>query len=439
VVNRRAFLRSLGAASVAAHAQSRRKPNIILFLVDDMGRDWVSCYGAAHRTPNVDRFAGQGVRFETAWSTPICTPTRIELLTGKYPFQSGWTDHYDVPRWGGKGFDWDREITFARLLKEAGYATAITGKWQVNDFRTHPDALRRHGFDEHCMWTGFETGNPASAKRFWDAFLQINGQRKTHEGEYGPDIVNQFARDFIRRHKERPFLLYYPAILTHGPNEPTPDNKASAPSDQKGLFAGMVSYMDKLFGKLIDEVNKQGLAENTFVVFTSDNGTPPTTGSLNGVPCPPGKGRITNLGSHVPFIVRAPWLTASAKTSMDLVDFSDIFPTLAELAGASVPKRIQLDGRSFLGSITGTRTNKRTWIYSQRGANRSVRDERYKVNSNGSFYDLIADPFEKNDLRASEDKAVANARKRLGAVLSGFPADGPPPFEGYKPRRGGEE
>ena len=439
MVNRRSFLATLGASSFALTAQNRRKPNIIFFLVDDMGRDWVSCYGGGHRTPNIDRFADGGVRFETAWSTPICTPTRIQLLTGKYPFRSGWTDHYDVPRWGGKGFDWEREITFARVLRDSGYATAIAGKWQVNDFRKQPDALRQHGFDEHCMWTGFETGNPASAKRFWDPFLQINGQRRTHEGKYGPDVVNDFARDFIRRHQDKPFLLYYPAILTHGPNEPTPDNRATAPADQKGLFAGMVSYMDKEFGRLLDEVDRQGLADNTFIVFACDNGTPPTTGTLNGVPCPAGKGKMTDMGSHVPFIVRAPWLAESPRVSTDLIDFSDVFPTVLELVGVPVPRGVKIDGRSFLPSVSGGKGQKREWIYSQRGANRTVRDQRFKANSNGGFFDLKTDPFEKTDLRSSTDGEVVKARERLTAVLKSFPPDGPVPFEGYKPRlKGGE-
>jgi arylsulfatase A-like enzyme len=436
MVNRRSFVATLAAASAGARAQRRRQPNIILFLVDDMGRDWVSCYGAAHPTPNIDRLAAEGVRFETAYSTPICTPTRVELLTGRYPFRTGWTDHHDVPRWGGKGLDWDREIAFARLLRDAGYATAVAGKWQVNDFRTHPDALRRHGFDEHCMWTGFETGNPPSAKRFWNAFLEINGDRKTHKGAYGPDVVNEFARGFIRRHKDRPFLLYYPDILTHGPNEPTPLNRAAPPSGQKGLFAGMVTYMDRLFGKLMEELAALGLSDNTFVVFATDNGSPATPGTLNGAECPPGKGRIADLGSHVPFIVRAPWLSKGGRVCRDLIDFSDLFPTIAELAGVAVPKHLTLDGRSFLGSLTGNAQAKRTWIYSQRGANRTVRDHRFKLNSDGSFYDLAADPFEKNDLRATRAAEVMAARTRLSGVLNSLPADGPPPFEGYQPRLG---
>jgi arylsulfatase A-like enzyme len=445
-VKRRSFLTTVAAAAASpllamagqSPARNRRRPNIIFFLVDDLGRDWISCYGAAHSTPRIDAFARRGVRFETAYSTPLCTPTRVELLTGRYPFRTGWTDHYDVPRLGGKGLDWERETTFGRVLRDAGYATAIAGKWQVNDFRAYPDALQRHGFDEHCMWTGVETGNPASARRYVDPFLQINGERKTHEGKYGPDIINEFARDFIRRHRDRPFLLYYPSLLTHGPHEPTPDNRANPPTDETGLFAGNVTYVDKLFGELVDEVDRLRLSNNTFIVFTADNGSP-VSGSLNGVPYVPGKSHTTDAGVHVPFIVRAPWLTKSARTSADLIDFSDVFPTFAELAGVSVPSGLQLDGRSFIGSLTRSGNKKRTWIYSQRGVRRTVRDQRYKIDSDGSFYDLASDPLEKNDLQASADPQIVKARARLSAVLSAFPADGPPPFAGYKPRRGPEK
>ncbi len=116
--------------SVTVHAVDR--PNIILIMVDDMGRDWVSSYGAEHSTPNIDKLAEQGVLYQTAWSLPICTPTRVTLLTGQYPCNHGWVQHYDVPRWGGAGLESKKFTTFARTLRGSGYATAIGGKWQIN-------------------------------------------------------------------------------------------------------------------------------------------------------------------------------------------------------------------------------------------------------------------------------------------------------------------
>lgn len=423
----------MGALGAGAFHASPQRPNIVLVMVDDMGRDWVSCYGAAHRTPHIDRFAEQGVRFENAYSTPICTPTRVELLTGRYPFRTGWTDHHDVPRWGGKGLDWEREITFARLLKRVGYATAIGGKWQVNDFRKYADALQQHGFDEHCMWTGFETGNPPSGERYWNAYLQINGERRTHKGKYGPDLVNEFLIDFIRRHRDGPFLVYYPMVLVHGPFTPTPANRGNPPKEDRVLYAGMVAYMDELFGRLVRCVDDQGIASRTLIVFTADNGSPVAAGSIRGMLCPPGKGKITDLGSHVPFIVRAPWLAPGGRVTQDLLDFTDVLPTLVEVAGSSPPEGVKLDGRSFTGSLTG-RGKGRRWIYSQRGKARTLRNHRFKLNGSGAFFDLINDPLERHDLRTSAKPDVAAARERLQRVLDNLPPDSPPPFSEYRPR-----
>ena len=158
-------------------ALASEKPNIILIMVDDMGRDWVSCYGAKHPTPNIDQLAKQGVRYETAWCTPICTPTRVTLLTGQYPYHHGWIQHYDVPRWGGAGLRTDRFTTFARHLRDAGYATAIGGKWQINHLGKQPDILKQHGFDEHCVWPGVEADQPETEERFWDGLIATNGKR----------------------------------------------------------------------------------------------------------------------------------------------------------------------------------------------------------------------------------------------------------------------
>src|SRR6185312_6853291 len=162
--------------------------------------------------PNFDRLAAEGTRFDTVWCTPLCTPTRVSMLTGQYPFRNGWVVHYDVPRWGGRGLDPDRLRTLGALMHDAGYATAIAGKWQINDLRADPTIMKRHGFDEYSLWTGVESGNPASEKRYWDPYLEQNGERRPHPGEFGPDVTQAFVLDFIKRNKDRPFFLYYPMI-----------------------------------------------------------------------------------------------------------------------------------------------------------------------------------------------------------------------------------
>jgi len=351
---------------IAGSAEAAQKPNIIFIMVDDMGRDWVSCYGAAHQTPNIDRLAGQGVRYETAWCMPICTPTRVTLLTGQYPFRHGWVQHYDVPRWGGAGLRPDRFTTFARVLRDAGYATAIGGKWQINHLGKQADILKRHGFDEHCVWPGVEAGRPETIERFWDGFLVTNGKRG--KVPYGPDAINRFLVDFIKRHKDKPFLVYYPMLLTHGPHTTTPLNREKAPVGKPALYAGNVTYMDHLVGKLVSAVDELGLKERTLIVFTGDNGSA-SPGSLQGEPYPKGKGREADWGVHVPFVVRAPFLNKGGIVSRDLVDFTDVYPTFLDLAGAKPPAKLKLDGKSFVPSLRGSEDpyKKRSWVYSQIG------------------------------------------------------------------------
>lgn len=398
-----------------------RPPNIIFIMVDDMGRDWVSCYGADHQTPHIDRLAEQGIRYTTAWCTPICTPTRVTLLTGQYPCHHGWVQHYDVPRWGGEGLSPKRFTIFARPLRDAGYATAIGGKWQINHLGKQPDALTHHGFDEHCVWTGVEAGRPETEERYWDGLVQSNGVRASVP--YGPDTINEFLIDFMKRHRADPFLIYYPMLLTHGPHTTTPFNKDDPPEGKPALYAGNVTYMDKLVGRLLKAVDDLKLTENTLIIFTGDNGSA-AAGVLDGDPYPKGKGREADWGAHVPFIVRAPFLSGGGQVSRDLVDFTDLYPTFLELAGADPPSDLKLDGRSLVPSLRGSDDpfEKRNWIYSQIGDFRMVRDWHHLVDNQGSFHDLGIDPRQEHEVSVL-DKQAPHRRERLQMILDRFPAE----------------
>lgn len=409
------------SATVAAE-----RPNIIFIMVDDVGRDWVSCYGAKHQTPNIDRLAEQGVRYDTAWGTPDGTPSRVTLLTGQYPFRHGWTQHYDVPRRGGGGLSWAKFTTFARFLRDAGYSTVIGGKWQINNLRNQPEALKHHGFDEHCVWPGAEAGHPETEERFWNGHLITNGQRST--AKYGPDTINAFLIDFVKRQKRKPFLVYYPMLLTHEPHTATPLNHASPPESKKALYAGNVTYMDRLVGKLIQAVDDAGLRKNTIIVFTGDNGSA-LPGVLNNDPYPKGKGQKTDSGVHVPFVVRAPFLTDGGRVSRDLIDFTDLYPTFLELAKATPPDGLKLDGKSFVPSLRGNEDpfEKRSWIYSQLGEFRMVRDWHHILDSEGNFHDLNKDPRQEREV-SPLDKIAPGRRQRLQMILDRFPKNTTPPF-----------
>lgn len=419
-------------------------PNLVLIMVDDLGPEWISCYGGEGiETPNIDKLATGGMLFRNAYSMPQCTPTRVTLLTGQYPFRHGWTNHWDVPRWGaGCHFDPEENLSFARLLRDAGYATAIAGKWQINDFRVQPQILRRHGFDEWSVWTGGEGGNPVSNERYWDPYVYTNNApSRTYEEQFGPDIFNDFLIDFVRRNGDRPMLLYYPMALTHGPLVRTPHEPFAETPLEK--HKAMVRYTDYLVGRLVKAIDDAGVRDNTIVFFTTDNGTSRRIrGRLNGRPVVGGKGRLTENGPRAPFIANGPGLVPSGVVTNELTDFSDLFPTLCDLAGVRLPSDVQLDGRSIARLLLGREEKgPREWIAAlgfgpamldEKGvrgvldyAPRVIRDKRYKIHAQDGevrkLYDLARDPGEAHNLVESDLPDHVSARKKLGAALEGMP------------------
>lgn len=420
------------------------KPNIVFIMVDDLGKEWISTYGAEGiQTPNIDKLAVDGMKFENAYCMPQCTPTRVTLLTGQYPFRHGWTNHWDVPRWGaGAHFDPSENPSYPLALRDAGYKTAAAGKWQIDDFRVEPRAMHEAGFDQWAMWTGYESGNKPSDKRYADPYIAINGESKTHEGKYGPDVYCDFLIDFMREHKDEPFFVYFPMALTHGPFDPTPD----AP-DVKGkqAFPAMVRYMDKLVGRLVAELDELGITDKTYLIFTTDNGSPGQSNTRLGRVVKGAKAKMVEAGTAIPFIVVGPGVKQGAVTDA-LIDFTDIAPTFAELAGAELSKKHTIDGRSFAPLLQGKAENStRDWIMSMGGHpaklndqgrvvpkepydERVLRDKRFKVWVNGKgeiekLYDLLEDPWEKTNLLdvSNETAEHAAAIAKFEAVLATFP------------------
>lgn len=427
-------------------------PNLVLIMVDDLGPEWISSYGGGGiETPNIDKLAATGMRFRNAYSMPQCTPTRVTLLTGQYPFRHGWTNHWDVPRWGaGCHFDPQRNFSVARALQTAGYATAIAGKWQINDFRVQPDILREHGFDEWSVWTGGEGGNPASDERYWDPYVYTNEEAsRIYEGKFGPDLFNDFLIDFAGRNRDRPMFLYYPMALTHTPFVRTPHEPfADTPLEK---HRAMVRYTDYLVGRLVKAFDDIGIRRNTIIFFTADNGTARSIqGQLDGRLVAGGKARLTENGPRQAFIVNGPGLVPAGVETDALTDFSDLFPTFCELAGAALPEDVTLDGRSFAPVILGKDSaGPRSWILAMgfgpaildqhgvRGvddyAPRVIRDQRYKIHVHGGvvrrLHDLQLDPDETNNLLASNAPEHRTALARLRAVAETMPArDGRPRY-----------
>jgi arylsulfatase A-like enzyme len=440
-----------------AETEKPAKPNILFIMVDDLGKEWISSYGAEKiETPNIDRLAETGMRFENAYSMPQCTPTRTTLLTGQYPYRSGWTNHWDVPRWGsGCHFDPQRNASFARVLRNAGYATAIAGKWQIDDFRLEPMALHEAGFDAWSVWTGAEGGNhEKSHHRYWIPHIHegtANGtQSRTRDG-FGPDIYTNFLIDFMKNNKDKPFLLYYPMCLTHGPLVTTPDDPNADTNEAK--FKAMVRYTDKLVGKLADAIEEEGLRGETIIIFTTDNGTMGSQrGIRNGREVRGAKARLVEAGTAMPFIVSCPGIVPMGKVTDALTDFTDILPTFAELAGTEPNPSWPVDGHSIAPLLLGkTNDTPRRWIISQGGFaasfrnnrvvpadlfdDRVIRNKRWKLWVNTErkpvkLYDLKNDPWEEHNLIDSNQKDAREAKKELMKVIKQMPkADAAPRYD----------
>ena len=416
-------------------------------MLDDMGKEWVSAYGAGNvSTPSIDALAADGMRFDNVWSNPQCTPTRMALLTGQYPFRNGWVNHWDVPRWGHGYFDWRLYPSLAGTLKAAGYATVVAGKWQVNDFRIEPEAMVKHGFDSYAMWTGFEEGVAASAERYWDPYIHTAEGSRAYEGRFGADIFVEHIARFIKQHADQPWFAYFPLALPHPPYVTTP-NAPDLGDDDEARYRAMVEYGDFAIGSLTQLIDELGLRENTLIIVTTDNGSPKAmTGTIDGRAIRGGKSETGENGINVPFIVRWPARIEPGQETDALVDFTDLLPTFAELAGADVSGDHAIDGRSFATMLRGeANEGPRSWIMAMGGKNeaavsaagvenqyvfrdRVIRDKRYKLyvaatpeRTAEKLVDLQADPAEQIDLLGSDDPAVQDAYERLMAVARSFP------------------
>ncbi|WP_417388367.1 sulfatase-like hydrolase/transferase [Gimesia sp.] len=436
------------------------QPNILFIMVDDLGKEWVSCYGAEDiKTPSIDGLAATGMKFNNAWCMPQCTPTRVTLLTGQYPFRHGWTNHWDVPRWGaGAHFDPQQNTTYANVLRDAGYKTCAAGKWQIDDFRVEPNAMQEAGFVDWCMWTGFEADNPPSAERYWNPYINIKGKgSRTYTSQFGPDLYCDYLIDFIGKHKDERMLLYYPMVLTHSPLTTTPENKDE--TDKRRLFAGMVRYTDKLVGKLVAALDEAGIREKTIIVFTTDNGTGGMTNGRLGHLVQGGKTKMSEQnGTAMPFIVNCPGTVPEGGTTDALVDFTDILPTFAALGGGKLPAGRAVDGKSFAPLILGqTKVGPREWILSMGGGpaalrdgrvqpaldydDRVIRDKHYKlwIDSDRKpikLFKISGDQWEEQNLINSTDADDKAALQRLTTIAAQFPTkDGAPRYEKNPPQK----
>jgi len=426
------ILTVFGFTSMMLIAQTNiQKPNIVLIMADDLGYECVNSYGGtSYNTPNLSVLANTGMQFENCHSQPICTPSRVKLMTGK----SNKKNHVEF------GYLDPKEKAFSQILRKSGYATLIAGKWQLGKDVSLPNHF---GFDEHLLWQLSTTGRDSLArdKRYVNPVLEQNGELyEKNQGRYSTDMIVDYINDFMMRKKNQPFLVYYPMILTHCPFVPTPHSKDWNAFDMgsktyKGnakYFGDMVSYMDFSIGRIVNKIDQLGLRENTIILFIGDNGTDkPIVSMMDNIEVEGGKGKTTDNGTHVPLIVNWKGVIKPNSKSRNLVDFSDFFPTLFDLAGVPVEASMDLDGVSFYPELTNKNGPKRKWIhtwYNRNGGSNPlfrshewVRNENYKMYVGNRFYNVKKDPYEKNNIPFSEmSKEEKGIRKEFIEVLGSY-------------------
>jgi len=447
--SRRRFLEMLGGGAAAAAlprsvaGAPARKPNIIFIMADDLGYGDLGCYGQKQiQTPSLDRMAAEGIRFTDAYAgSTVCAPSRCALMTGFHMGHALVRGNANVPLRPD-------DTTVATLLKRAGYATGIIGKWGLGEAGS-TGIPTRQGFDS---WFGYL--NQHHAHNYWPTHLWRNeekvplrnvvpkedangGGMASERLEYSHDLFAQEALAFVEKHKDKPFFLYLALTIPHANNEAgklgmevpsdEPYTKGDWPQAQKNM-AAMVTRMDRDIGRLFALLKKLGIDDETVVFFTSDNGPHreggnnpdffDSNGPLRGI-----KRDLHEGGIRVPMIVRWPGKVKAGATSAEPWAFYDFLPTACELAGAEPPEGI--DGLSVLPSILGREQSRRHeylyWEFHEGGFKQALRMGRWKSVRLGpqrpiELYDLEADIGEKNNIADAHPDVVAKAAEILKAA-----------------------
>jgi len=448
-MNRRQFIKSIGfgAASLAlgelrAEALSpgfglpkktnKPKPNILFILADDLGWSQISCYGNSfYETPNIDRLAGEGMRFTDAYAAcPVCSPTRASIMTGKYPARLHLTDFIAggaFPYEKLKQPEWQKylpleEITIAEVLKTAGYTTASFGKWHLSVAKTPPESEAydpdKQGFDETII-----TEKPASK----------------HDPEKDPhnvELITEKALDFLDRKNGKPFFLYLGHNTIHAPimgkKKLVEKYKAKPGSDlpqNNPIIAAMLEELDNSVGKLLEKLNELKIVDKTIVIFFSDNGG--LEKDAKQTPLRSGKANLYEGGIRVPLIVRWPGVVKPAGICAEPVISVDFFPTFLEILGLNEAKKT-VDGVSFVSLLKQTGGLNRKAIYwhyphyhsAGIGPCGAIRSGNYKLiewfdeticgtGNRFELYNLKEDIAEKNNLARQMPEKVEELSKSL--------------------------
>jgi len=436
-MSRRGFLGVCAAMAAAPAApQTRRKPNIVWMLADDLGYGDPRCFGnKAIQTPSLDRMAAEGVRLSSFYvSAPVCSPTRAALLTGRCPQRNGLTNVIETT---------DRtthlapsEVLLPQVLAEAGYACGLIGKWHLGEQPPYRPNRRGFGFFFGGVLGGLDFFNHTFENRQHD--LWRNGQRIHQDGEYITDLCAAEAEAFIARHKDRPFLLFVafhaPHVAMKHPREmQAPERwlRRYAPDGaltRRVRYQATVSAMDEAVGRVMAALASNGLDEHTLVVFLSDNGPEPRAGGT-AKPLRGTKHTLWEGGIRVPAIARWPGRIPKGARHKSCAMDVDLFPTALAAAGVEKPNGLVLDGRDILPILTNDAAGEPRdlyWSYIRDtlriSREKAVRRGRWKW-LNGELYDLEADIGERRNVATTHPDVARALAGAWAEWASQFPGE----------------
>jgi len=435
-----------GASALLAASPAR--PNFVIIFTDDQGYADLSCFGGDHvHTPRIDQMAAEGARLTNFYmAAPLCTPSRAALMTGCYPrrIDMAYGSDFAVLLAGdSKGLN-PEEVTIAEVLKEAGYATGMFGKWHLGD---QPEFLpTRQGFDEFFGLPYSHDIHPQHPRQKHFRFPPLPLLEGETVVEQDPDAdfltkrFTQRAVQFIEQHKDEPFFLYVPHPLPHGPLHVSPPFLKDAPDAIKAklakegkrvnygtrtkLFKYAIDEIDWSVGQILDAIKANGLDENTLVIFTSDNG--PATGKAH--PLRGKKGSTFEGGPRVPAVIRWPGKIPAGRENDELMTAMDLLPTFAGLAGTELPADRVIDGKDIWPVLTGNEPSPHdTFFYYRDNDLKAVRWRKWKLHlalpqandakgqPTSALYDLESDIGEKRNVIAEHPEVVARLRAAVEA------------------------
>ena len=419
--------------STASTAQSATKPNIIYIMADDLGWKDVGFHGSDIKTPNLDRLARDGVRLEQFYAQPMCTPTRAAFLTGRYPFRYG-LQTMVIPASMTYGLPVDERL-LSQTLKEAGYSTAIMGKWHLGHAKKEFWPKQR-GFDyQYGAMIGeidYYT-HTAGGKRDW-----FRNNNPVNEKGYVTTLLGDDAVKYIERHDEaKPFFMYLAFTAPHAPFQAPKkylDQYKSITDKNRQAYAAMVTAMDDQIGQVVHALEAHGMRKDTLIVFQSDNGgnhnphlgegeiqgsLPASNGPYRG-----GKGDLYEGGTRV--VALANWPGHIKPGVVDgMMHVVDMYPTLAGLAGADVKKGKPLDGMDVWQTISaGAPSPRKEIVYNIELFRGAVREGNWKLvwrtvlPSKVELFNLASDPYEQKNVASDNEKTVQKLEEKIDSYAS---------------------